>query len=147
MTDKTTQDKLIFDLINDFYKVATADFMIGYHFRKIQTHSGTNPLAPPIEAFAQHIPRIVDFWKMLLLGQKPAADSGAFNLIETHRVLKVRRGEVGRWVQLFRTVIDQYIEDWPQQQEFLEAWWLQIKAFEKRFLQSKVLFNYTNCKN
>ena len=134
-------EEIIQELVMDFYKIATTDFMIGYHFRKIATMEGVDPLAPPIEAFSNHIPRIVDFWKMILLGEKLSADKEPFNLIQIHKALSIRKGEVGRWVTLFKKTMVTYENKYPEHYEFLNEWWHQVKEFEQRFLHSKVLFS------
>jgi len=126
-----TQIIIIEQIVTAFYTVATADFLIGYHFRKIQTAQGNNPLVPPITAFSEHIPRIVEFWSIILLKKNRAPQTSSFNLNETHRLLQIRPGEIGRWVKLFRETLDLFARQLPEQKEFIETWWRQIKSFEK----------------
>jgi truncated hemoglobin YjbI len=126
MSDKNTQE--ISKIVLEFYQKATTDFLIGYQFRKIQTKEGINPLLPPIEAFSEHLPRIEKFWRMMLTGEK-LEDSTPFNLLELHRDLKIRKGELDRWILLFietleESNIDQYLK---------ENWLIKIEDFKLRF--------------
>lgn len=131
MTDRKHQ--VITDIVLSFYIKATTDFLIGYQFRKIQTKEGVNPLLPPIEAFSEHLPRIEKFWRIILSGEK-LADSKPFNLIDVHRELRIRKGELGRWVMLFIETLDESEID----PELKDDWVKKINDFEVRF--NKMLF-------
>ncbi|OUR99923.1 hypothetical protein A9Q84_02515 [Halobacteriovorax marinus] len=131
MPDKKAQ--VISDVVLSFYKVATVDFLIGYQFRKIQEFQGSSPLTPPIEAFKNHLPRIEKFWRMQLLGEK-LNDGERFDLMSIHKDLLVRKGEVNRWVLLFKQTLLAYEMDHPENKDFLKNWNKKIEEFEKRFL-------------
>lgn len=128
--------EIIEEIITDFYKKATSDFMIGHHFRKIATEKGENPLSPPIEAFADHIPRITTFWEIQLTGKTEQVYS-PFDLITVHKQLSIRKGEVGRWVLLFKETLNDYK---TANEELVLKWETKISEFEKRFLESSILF-------
>ncbi|TNE99313.1 MAG: hypothetical protein EP326_08385 [Deltaproteobacteria bacterium] len=128
--------EIIEEIVTEFYKKATSDFMIGYHFRKIATEKGENPLAPPIEAFADHIPRITTFWEIQLTGKTEQVYS-PFDLITLHKQLSIRKGEVGRWVLLFKETLNDYKKS---NEELVMKWETKISEFEKRFLESSILF-------
>lgn len=146
MTDQNNQENLttlIHSVVRDFYAVATTDFLIGHQFRKIQTIEGLNPLTPPLEAFEHHLPRINEFWEIQLLPtrKKPGRP---FNLIGVHKDLFIRKGELGRWMQLFYQTLDQTEkkqELTTQEKELLVTWREKIEDFNQRFLKSKVLFS------
>lgn len=124
---------LITKIVEDFYRLATVDVMIGYHFRKIREKDGVHPLKPPLEAFSKHLPRIANFWEVQLLGEKIKGKS--FDLISLHRELGILPGELGRWLLLFRQVLENY----DQKDELIILWKEKLNHFEKIF--KKQLFN------
>ena len=91
-----------------FYEKASQDVLIGHHFRKIATEKGIHPLHPPMDAFKDHLPRIEEFWRSQLLGEKIQTP---FELIQVHQRLMIRRGELGRWLVLFRETLSEIIEN------------------------------------
>ncbi|MFI5391063.1 MAG: hypothetical protein ACHQYQ_06850, partial [Bacteriovoracales bacterium] len=86
-------EEIIEEIVDAFYEKAVKDILIGYHFRKIQ--KGDN-LVPSLADFAHHLPRIKIFWKSQLL--KEFKSSISFNLKETHIPLKIRKGELDRFL-------------------------------------------------
>lgn len=114
-------------IVTDFYTIATTDVMIGYHFRKIASSKGIHPLRPPIEAFSSHIPRIVNFWEVQLLG-KPL-EGEPFDLLRIHQALGVLPGELGRWVKLFKDILHSY----DQRDELIIRWIEKLDHFENIF--------------
>jgi len=84
----------ILNIIEKFYQKATHDFMIGYHFRKI-------------EDFEEHIPRIANFWFLQLNGKVFVKADPPFDLINRHKVLGVKRGEINRWMVLFNETLSE----------------------------------------
>jgi truncated hemoglobin YjbI len=130
MPDNNNQE-LIISIVKSFYEKATQDVLIGYHFRKIQLKSGIDhhPLRPPIEAFAHHLPRINEFW-MVQLGEKKKSEI-QFDLIDVHRALFIRPGELGRWIALFNQTLD---EKCPESHlDFKLKWRQKIEHFEEIF--------------
>lgn len=85
--------RIILEIIQSFYDVAKRDVMIGYHFRVI-------------ENFEEHIPRIADFWNLQLNGNVINRSNLPFALIEVHKGLGIKKGEIGRWVVLFKQNLD-----------------------------------------
>lgn len=103
--------QLIEKIVVTFYQKATTDTLIGYHFRKIQKSSSKNPLYPQIEQFSEHIPRIIKFWRQQLNLLEKKERPLPFDILNVHRKLKVRKGEINRWVLLFEeTLNEQKIE-------------------------------------
>lgn len=133
---------LIQNTVREFYLRATQDVMIGYHFRKIATKEGVDPLRPPIEAFEHHLPRINAFWERQLGIKNPAPVSKPFDLITIHKALQIRRGELGRWVQIFLETLEDQIDltDDKKNLDFLEQWRKKVRFFEKKFIQDPTLF-------
>ena len=125
------EKNLIDNIINDFYEKAKGDFLIGYHFRHIKN-------------FDDHIPKIQRFWHLILLElskeeQKAYIQEGIpNNIIEAHQYLKIKPGEVGRWIVLFKQVQAQYKN--LNNQSLIQKWEKKINQFEKIFLSSKILF-------
>lgn len=134
------KEKYIEEVVYDFYEVATKDFLIGYHFRKIalQEKKPDHPLLPPMEAFKDHLPRISIFWKNQLLGEKVPENSPPFNLINVHHELKIRKGELGRWLVLFKEVLKNKATEKNLSQEIIDLnnmWLEKLDFFEKVFLK------------
>lgn len=130
-------------IVREFYKLATTDFLIGYQFRKIAEFQSTNPLAPPIEAFEHHIPRIVSFWELQLNGKMSTQGEKPFNLITAHQYLLMKKGEIGRWVTLFHQTVDLFLmENDLTHEEILtiQIWKERVELFQNRFTESKILF-------
>lgn len=130
MSDKKAQ--LIKNVTYSFYEKAVSDFLIGYQFRKIQEFKSADPLSPPLDAFKSHLPRIVKFWRIQLLGERLSKEDKRFDLINIHKELKPNKGEVLRWVKLFYSTLDEYESD--DNKEFIKEWKKKVSEFEKRFL-------------
>lgn len=114
-------------IVDDFYRLATVDVMIGYHFRKIREKDGEHPLKPPLDAFSKHLPRIAHFWEVQLLGERLQGER--FDLIKVHRELGILPGELGRWLTLFRQVLNEYDQD----DLFIKNWLEKLDHFEVIF--------------
>lgn len=129
-------------IVTAFYKKAVSDFILAYQFKKIaatQSESG-HPLKTPIEAFSHHLPRISLFWKNQLLGTPLPQDTKPFDLIKIHQPLSIRRGEVGRWLVLFKETLDEQLSEEKEDQELKEKWIQKLARFEKAILNSPLLF-------
>lgn len=96
----------IHKIVEDFYKIAICDIIIGYHFRHIQN-------------FEQHIPKITYFWCMQLDIFCEKKDY-QFDLLNTHLPLKVHRGEIDRWKLLFFEVLGKSSVDPDDQKKWIE---------------------------
>lgn len=122
--------KIIDEVIIGFYEIARHDFLIGYHFRHIKD-------------FDTHIPKIQRFWYLHLLKLSTTERQVIIelgipnNVINSHIYLKIKKGEIGRWVLLFKKVLEKYKE---QDIELIQQWNDEIEKFKDRFLNSKVLF-------
>ena|SRR5690606_20920842 len=115
------------NIVDDFYRLATVDVLIGYHFRKIREKDGEHPLKPPLDAFSKHLPRIAHFWEVQLLGEKLQGER--FDLIHVHRELNILPGELGRWLLLFRQVLNQA----QPQDDLIKQWQQKLDHFEEIF--------------
>ena len=107
-----------------FYRQAIDDVIIGYHFHHI-------------DDFSQHIPRIIDFWQTQLLGIPPR-ERLPFQLVNKHKPLKIKKGEVGRWVLLFKKTLDEH----PLREISREGWKKKVDAFQKAFLKHPHLLHH-----
>lgn len=123
------QDQKHIDIINrvtrSFYELAINDVFIGYHFRKITGEKG--PISS-IEDFDQHLEKINSFWQAQLLGIK--LPKGVSHLLELHEYLRIRSGELGRWVTLFKQTLDEHRELDPK---FINTWENKIETFQVGF--------------
>ena len=92
---------IIEKVIKSFYAKATKDIIIGYHFRHIDN-------------FETHLPRIIRFWSVQLIKmdgtiKKEILEAGVpTDIINKHVYLKVKKGEVGRWILLFQTQLKSF---------------------------------------
>ena len=136
-------DDKIDSVVAAFYKKAASDFILAYQFKKIaQTDFVGHPLKTPIEAFKNHLPRINLFWKNQLLATPLPAGTKSFDLIKIHKALSIRRGEVGRWLILFKETLDEVLEEDQEWEKNLKKDWLEkLATFESAFLKSNILFS------
>jgi hemoglobin len=105
----------IHQVVSQFYDKAKNDVLIGHHFRIILD-------------FEAHIPRIVAFWEIQLLGST-GAKTPPFDLINVHAPLGIKRGEIGRWLVLFRKTLEENPDP-------INALWEErLQFFEKTFLR------------
>jgi truncated hemoglobin YjbI len=141
MSDTFSQESaLITQIVESFYKEATVDILIGHHFRKIASIKGADPLRPPMEAFKDHLPKIEAFWRIQLGIEHPDNEQGQkLDLIGVHKSLKIRKGEVGRWMVLFRQTLESFESATPE--------WIvpklreKLAHFEQVFLHHPQLFS------
>ena len=136
-------ENIIEKVILEFYKKATTDIQLGYHFRKIQEFQldefKHHPLRPPIEAFAHHLPVINEFWKRQLTGE--LNDSTIqFDLINKHFYLSLRMGELRRFHLLFQQTIEQFRQELTEE-SYYSSWLQKLDHFVKIFSRSKIFKN------
>lgn len=112
----------IFDVVNNFYSKARYDVLIGYHFRNIPD-------------FDEHIPRIASFWDMQLTGKTNRKLSHPFDVMNLHQKMGIHRGELGRWLLLFRQSLKEETEKHPEFTELAADWDERLKTFEGIFLR------------
>ncbi|MEC7182386.1 MAG: hypothetical protein VXW15_06710, partial [Bdellovibrionota bacterium] len=141
--------KVIKEIVENFYREAVKDFLIGYHFRKIQETPSEKILYPELSAFSKHIPRIIKFWEIQLIGSskdsKKTQHEKPFNLISSHAYLNIRKGELHRFTLLF----DQTIEAFRKEKrnltkgevDLIEKWKEKLSLFKQSFLDSKTIFS------
>lgn len=113
-----TSEELILKTVQAFYDKAKTDILIGYHFRII-------------EDFETHIPRIASFWDLQLLGSTKRPLSAPFDLVKLHTPLNIKRGELGRWLLLFKKTLDE--QGMPE--ELKKSWLEKLDIFERIFLK------------
>lgn len=112
-------------VVEAFYGRATTDVMIGYHFRHVTD-------------FPSHLPRIRAFWEVQLLGRTDLPLKPPLDLIGVHVPLRPHRGEMGRWVKLFRETL---AEETPAEMSALkEKWETKLTHFQEVFLANPALF-------
>jgi hypothetical protein len=113
-------------VVRSFYNEAKNDILIGYHFRNIPD-------------FEDHIPRIIAFWEIQLLGKSSSKISPPFDVINVHVPLGIKKGELGRWIVLFKKSLSLQSEKYPQMNELELKWEERLDQFEKIFSRS---FNF-----
>lgn len=112
----------IFEVVNNFYSKARYDVLIGYHFRNIPD-------------FDEHIPRIASFWDLQLTGKTQRKISHPFDVMNLHAKMGIHRGELGRWLLLFRQTLKEETEKYPEMTELAADWDERLKTFEGIFLR------------
>jgi hemoglobin len=112
-----TED-LIIQVVQAFYEKAKSDVLIGYHFRIIPD-------------FELHIPRIAAFWEIQLQGKTNRTLEAPFDILKVHLPLNIKRGELGRWLVLFKKTL----EEQPVPDELKTLWLERLDFFEERFLR------------
>lgn len=117
-----TEREWIFKVVDSFYQKARFDVLIGYHFRNI-------------EDFDEHIPRIASFWEIQLLGSSSRPLSRPFDVMNLHAPLHIKRGELGRWLLLFKKTLEEEISDHSEFLNLKELWLERLSFFEKIFLR------------
>lgn len=106
---------LILEIVTKFYDTATFDVMIGYHFRGI-------------DDFQSHLPRIASFWQLQLTGKIDQKNELPFDLINVHRPLKVKLGEMNRWVVLF----EQNLKTFNLEKTDFDLWMSKVNLFQEK---------------
>jgi truncated hemoglobin YjbI len=114
------QHDWIKNIVTCFYDKAKSDILIGYHFRHI-------------EDFDEHIPRIISFWEIQLLGKSLSPVENNFDVLNIHVPLHIKRGELGRWLILLKETIHQELLRTPEMKELSEVWMKKLDFFEKTF--------------
>ncbi len=124
--------ELIYTVVEAFYRKATNDVLIGYHFTKF-----SDP-----EVLGPHLERITSFWEMQLTGTTSVPINGPFQLLFTHLKLHIKPGELGRWIVLFHQTLDSLEAevDQPQIKEINALWKQRIAMFELRFKSHPQMF-------
>ena len=120
--DHDLATKEITTVVVAFYQKAVADVIIGYHFKHIAD-------------FSTHIPRIINFWTLQLLGIKTPTEP-PLQIIPAHIPLKIKRAEVGRWVLLFEQTLEEHSLHAISQ----SAWKKKLHHFRQVFLNHPRLF-------
>lgn len=119
---------LIYKVVDDFYKAAMSDVLIGYHFYKFEDR----------QVLEAHLERLTSFWEMQLTGACSMPVKGPpFHLLFTHLHLKLKRGETGRWIMLFHKTLERLNVD----NELSEMWKERIGFFEQRFNMHPQMYN------
>lgn len=115
-----TKQEWIFKVVNSFYDKVKIDVLIGYHFRNIHD-------------FDEHIPRIASFWDLQLLGKTERRIESPFDVMNLHMQLGIKRGELGRWLVLFRKTLAEELSAHPEMKPLGEAWEERLVIFEGIF--------------
>lgn len=112
---------LLLKITESFYEKAKKDILIGYHFRVI-------------ENFDEHIPKIADFWNLQLNNQMQDRSHLPFELMEKHKALKVNKGEIGRWVKLFKENLEEFSSEINKDQK--ENFEKKVDLFAEKMLKT-----------
>lgn len=110
----------IHKVIQTFYDKAKSDILIGYHFRNILD-------------FETHIPRIAAFWETQLLGKTNRVIDQNFDVLKAHIPLSIKKGELGRWLLLFRTTLENEMTNDPHLIALKDLWLEKLIFFENTF--------------
>lgn len=117
-----SKNEWILNVVHSFYDKAKIDILIGYHFRNITD-------------FDEHIPRIATFWEMQLLGKASREIKEPFDVMKAHIPLGIKRGELGRWLLLFKRTLNEQIQNHPEMEDLKSEWERRLDIFEGIFLR------------
>ena len=67
---------------------------------------------------------------MQLLGEKLPVNQGPFDLISLHHELSIRKGELGRWLLLFKEVLEE-----NKNHPLTKEWLVKLSHFESIFIK------------
>jgi hypothetical protein len=72
----------------------------------------------------------------------PLDQGKPFHLLFTHLQLKLKRGELGRWIVLFHKTLDELASsaDHPNMGSLIDLWKNRIAFFEERFKSHPQMF-------
>lgn len=115
-----TANEWILKVVDSFYAKAKTDILIGYHFRVV-------------ENFDEHIPRIASFWELQLLGKASRKLSAPFDVLNIHQHMGIHRGELGRWLLLFRKTLEEEVTLAPEFLDLKKEWEERLETFERIF--------------
>ena len=120
-------------VVNEFYELAKNDIIIGYHFRHI-------------DDFSTHLPKIYKFWALQLL-ELTSTEKASFeknnssgHIIEKHIYLKIKKGEIGRWILLFQKTLSNNTPECQSLRNLQQKWAIKTEVFHRAFVNSKKLF-------
>ncbi len=116
------QSDWIFNVVNSFYDKAKDDILIGYHFRVVKD-------------FETHIPRIATFWELQLMGKASRPQTEPFDVMKIHSAMGIHRGELGRWLLLFRKTLDEQVSLHPEMFNLKQLWEERLVVFEGIFIK------------
>lgn len=129
--DQINQENIIKQVVEDFYELAVNDVFIGYHFRKISSSKLSHAtIISSLHDFKNHLPKIEDFWCAQLLPKYTRVFDRP-HVLKVHEYLGIRVGELGRWLTLFREVLNKY--DNEINHTFINLWLQKVDTFEKAF--------------
>lgn len=83
-------------LVRAFYGRALTDPMIGYLFVDVAQLD-----------LEEHVPAITSFWETILLGAQSYAGGAFAPHASLHRLSPLRSGHFERWLELWRTTVDE----------------------------------------
>lgn len=118
-------------IVRAFYKDAITDVFIGYHFRKILSDPAQmNNIKADLGNFEDHIPKVVDFWATQLIPDFKSQLSRP-NVLKIHDYLNIRKGELGRWLVMFKEVLER--QSTKIDHELRSNWKIKLIQFEDAF--------------
>lgn len=83
-------------LVHSFYKKVRQDEMIGYFFNDVMNVD-----------WDEHLPKMVSFWGMMLLGEKNFHGNPFAKHIEINSKEKLKKEHFDRWVELWHKTLDE----------------------------------------
>jgi hypothetical protein len=72
---------------------------------------------------------------MQLLGKASRELNAPFDVMKAHIPLGIKRGELGRWLLLFRKTLDEEMASHPEMDLLKKEWDRRIEIFEGVFLR------------
>ncbi|MEE3079458.1 MAG: hypothetical protein VX341_09000 [Bdellovibrionota bacterium] len=125
------EKKLYIDeVVESFYRKAINDIFIGYQFKKISNNPDN--LNQVLSDFKPHLLRIKNFWYQQF-SLPSEIETSERTLFHAHDKLNIRRGELGRWMTLFKEELS--LSKIEKTLVFRDQWLQKIEKFEKAFVK------------
>lgn len=118
------------EVVESFYRKAINDIFIGYQFKKISNKPDN--LNQVLSDFKPHLLRIKNFWYQQF-SLPSEIETSERTLFHAHDKLNIRRGELGRWMTLFKEELS--LSKHEETQGLKNAWLHKIEKFEKAFIK------------
>lgn len=122
MDDSLPYDEILY-VVQSFYAKAIDDILIGYHFNDVKSH------------LDDHVRRVADFWQLQLVGAMNHPQSLPFKVLPVHKKRRIKKGELDRWILLFKQTLDENEDQLKPYGDIKNDWIKSIEQFRKVFVK------------
>ena len=124
--------------VRSFYKIAINDIFLSYQFKKIIKKSNKfRKIDFDLGDFESHIPKVIDFWSVQLLPDYKSMLKRE-NVLKVHEYLNIKKGELGRWIFLFKKNLEEISMDKNLKLRWIEKLNQFEEVFQNHFFTYKI---------